>query len=291
MKIAPKRKEDKSMKPMAGKRILVCGKGGSGKSTIVALMADVLQKREYETLVLDGDASNPEGLIRLMFGLGVDHEPKPLLEFFGGIDVVTCPVDDPSPLTRTDDTVPVPEKRIDIAREVPSEYSIKKRGISLFQAGKIETYGQGCDGPVEKVVRDFMVQGEWVSLIDMKAGIEHFGRKIPDTMDMILVVLDPTLESVSIAKRIEGFCRETEMKNFWLILNKIGSKEMESMMMEKLGELKSRVLGSVSYDPQLVQRELAGGSLITDKPHEDIEKIVDKLEKSVLEKISLNRNR
>ena len=99
------------MKLMEGKRILVCGKGGSGKSTIVALMADVLQKREYETLVLDGDASNPEGLIRLMFGLGVNNEPKPLLEFFGGINVVTCPVDDPSPLTRTDDLVPVPEKK------------------------------------------------------------------------------------------------------------------------------------------------------------------------------------
>ena len=276
-----KRKEDKSMKPMAGKRILVCGKGGSGKSTIVVLMADVLQKREYETLVLDGDASNPEGLIRLMFGLGVNNAPKPLLEFFGGLDVVTCPVDDPLPLTRTDDLVPVPEKRIDITREIPSEYYIKKRGISLFQAGKIETYGQGCDGPVEKVVRDFMVQGAWVSLIDMKAGIEHFGRKIPDTMDMILVVLDPTLESVSIAKRIESFCRESEIKNFWLILNKISSKEMESMMMEKLGELKSRVVGSVSYDPELVQRELSGGSLITGKPRKDIEQIVDGLEKSV----------
>jgi CO dehydrogenase maturation factor len=271
------------MKPIAGKRILVCGKGGSGKSTVVALMADVLQKREYETLVLDGDASNPEGLIRLMFGLGVNNEPKPLLEFFGGLDVVTCPVDDPSPLTRTDDLVPVPEKRIDIAREIPSEYYIEKGGISLFQAGKIERYGQGCDGPIEKVVRDFMVQGEWISLIDMKAGIEHFGRKIPDTMDMILVVLDPTLESISIAKRIESFCRESEIKNFWLILNKIGSKEMESMMMEKLGELKSRVIGSVSYDPELVQRELAGGSLITGKPCKDIEQIVDGLEKSVLE--------
>lgn len=269
------------MKLMAGKRILVCGKGGSGKSTIVALMSDALQKREYEVLVLDGDASNPEGLIRLMFGGGVNNEPKPLLEFFGGLDVVTCPVDDPSLLTRVDDSIPVPEKRIDIAKEVPSEYSIKKDGISLFQAGKIETYGQGCDGPIEKVVRDFMVEGEWVSLIDMKAGIEHFGRKIPDTMDMILVVLDPTLESVSIAKKIEGFCRESEIKDLWLILNKISSKDMESMMMEKLGELKSRVLGTISYDTQLVQRELAGGSLITGKVHKDIEQIIEKLEKSV----------
>ena len=273
------------MKPIAGKRILICGKGGSGKSTITVLMADVLQKKRYDTLVLDGDASNPEGLIRLMFGMGVNNEPKPLLEFFGGINVVTCPVDDPLPLTRTDDSVPVVEKRINIVQEIPSEYYIKKRGINFFQAGKIETYGQGCDGPIEKVVRDFMVQGDWVSLIDMKAGIEHFGRKIPDTMDIILIVLDPTLESVSIAKRIEGFCQKTGMKNFWLILNKIGSKEMESIMMEKLGELKSRVVGSVSYDPELVQRELSGGSLTIGNINEDIEQILNRLEKLVSEKI------
>lgn len=233
---------------------------------------------------MDGDASNPEGLIRLLFGLGVDSEPKPLLEFFGGLDVVTCPVDNPSLLTRIDDLIPMPKKRIGIAREVPSEYSIKKNGISLFQVGKIETYGQGCDGSIEKVVRDFMVQGKSVSIIDMKAGIEHFGRRIPDTMDMILVVLDPTLESVSIAKRIEVFCRESETKDFWLILNKISSKDMESIMMKKFGELKSRVLGSVSYDPQLVQRELAGGSLITGNVHKDIELIVERLEKSVSDK-------
>lgn len=271
------------MKPIAGKRILVCGKGGSGKSTIVALMANVLQKKEYRTLVLDGDASNPEGLIRLLFGLGVESEPKPLLEFFGGLDVVTCPVDDPSSLTRVDDPEPVPKRRIDIDREIPPEYVLKKKGIHMFQAGKIEAYGQGCDGPVEKVVRDFMVQGEWVSLIDMKAGIEHFGRKITDTMDIILVVLDPTLESLSIAKRIESFCRDSKLQEFQLILNKVDSKEMESIMMEKLGDLKSRVLGSVPYDPKLVQRELSGGALLTGEGHEEIEQIIERLEKSLLE--------
>jgi len=81
----------------------------------------------------------------------------------------------------------------------------------LLQAGKIETYGQGCDGPLEKVVRDFMVEGDAVNLIDMKAGIEHFGRRVPDRMDAVLGVLDPTIESVSIAKRMEEFCQEADI--------------------------------------------------------------------------------
>jgi CO dehydrogenase maturation factor len=268
-------------KPLRGKRVLVCGKGGSGKSTLVALMATVLQRKAYEVLVLDGDASNPEGMIRLLFGQGVEGEPKPLIEYFGGIEVVTCPVDDPSPLTRINDSRPVPENRIDLFKELSSEYYLRKGSTTLLQAGKIASYGQGCDGPVEKVVRDFMVEGDAVNLIDMKAGIEHFGRKIPDRMDIILGVLDYTLESVSIAKRMAEFCQEAGIKNFWLILNKIGSEEVESMLMDKLVSLQDNVIGSIAYDQELIKAGLSGNALGECNALEEVERIVERLEQVV----------
>lgn len=268
-------------KPLRGKRILVCGKGGSGKSTLVAVMATILQRKAYEVMVLDGDASNPEGLVRLLFGLGVEGEPKPLIEFFGGINAVTCPVDDPSPLTRINDSNPVPENRINFSKEISSEYYLQKGSTTLLQAGKIASYGQGCDGPLEKVVRDFMVEGDAVNLIDMKAGIEHFGRKIPDRMDVILGVLDYTLESVSIAKRMAEFCQEAGIKNFWLILNKIGSEEVESMLMDKLANLRDQVIGSISYDQELIKAGLSGNALGECKALEEVERIVERLEQVV----------
>jgi CO dehydrogenase maturation factor len=270
-----------SSKPLRGKRILVCGKGGSGKSTLVAVMAAILQRKAYEVMVLDGDASNPEGLVRLLFGLGIEGEPKPLIEYFGGINVVTCPVDDPSPLTRINDSRPVPENRINFSQEITSEYYLRKGNTTLLQAGKIASYGQGCDGPVEKVVRDFMLEGDAVNLIDMKAGIEHFGRKIPDRMDIILGVLDYTLESVSIAKRIAGFCQEGGIENFWLILNKIGSEEVKSMLMDKLMNLRNKVIGSISYDQELIMAGLSGNALGECKALENVERIVERLEQVV----------
>ena len=270
---------DRAKGPLRGKRILVCGKGGSGKSTFVALSAALLERRGYEVMVLDGDASNPEGLVRLLFGIGVEGEPRPLIDFFGGIERVTCPVDDPSPLPRCDDPTPVPQRRIDLFGEIPDAYCLRRGALTLLQVGKIRHYGQGCDGPVEKVVRDFLIQGEAVNLIDMKAGIEHFGRRIPDRMDIILGVLDYTLESVSIAARIAEFCEEAGIRDFWLVLNKIGSPEVEAMLMDKLGELRERVLGVLSYDQELIVAGLSGEALGDCVALREVGRIMDAVER------------
>jgi CO dehydrogenase maturation factor len=270
---------DRAKAPLRGKRILVCGKGGSGKSTFVALSAAVLQRRGYDVMVLDGDASNPEGLVRLLFGLGVEGEPRPLIDFFGGIERVTCPVDDPSPLTRRDDPTPVPQRRIDLLDEIPDAYYLRRGALTLLQVGKIRHYGQGCDGPAEKVVRDFLIQGEAVNLIDMKAGIEHFGRRIPDRMDIILGVLDYTLESVSIAARVAEFCAEAGIRNFWLVLNKIGSPEVEAMLLDKLGGLRERVLGVIAYDQELIVAGLSGAALGECPALGEAERVADALER------------
>jgi CO dehydrogenase maturation factor len=264
--------------PLQRKRILFCGKGGSGKSTMVAMLAAALERSGYQVVVLDGDASNPEGLVRLLFGGGVEDEPKPLIEFFGGIERVTCPVDDPMPLTRIGDSDPVPDKRIDLAAEIGPEYYLEDGSLRLLQAGKIETYGQGCDGPLEKVVRDFMIAGDFVSLIDEKAGVEHFGRRIPDRMDMILGVLDCTRESVSIARRISGFAKATGMDNVWLVLNKTESEDMVHQMMSLLGELSGKVIGSLPYKRELVSAALAGKPLAQQMESERVGRIVQRLE-------------
>lgn len=272
---------DRVKGPLGGKRILVCGKGGSGKSTFVALSAAVLQRKGYAVTVLDGDASNPEGLVRLLFGVGVEGEPRPLIDFFGGIERVTCPVDDPAPLTRLDDPTPVPQRRIDLLAEVPDDYYLRRDGLTLLQVGKIRHYGEGCDGPAEKVVRDFLLAGDAVNLIDMKAGIEHFGRRIPDSMDIILGVLDYTLESVSIATRIAEFCEEAGISDYWLVLNKIGAPEVQRVILDKLGALRERVLGVLSYDPALIVAGLSGDALGECAATEEVVRVLDCLEQHI----------
>lgn len=140
-------------KPLIGKRILVRGKGGCGKSSIVSMMAHTLQDESYKVIVLDGDASNPGGLARLMFGSS--QGPKPLISFFGGRAKVECTVNDPAPLTRINDTVPITEKNI----------------------------------------------------------------------DLVLVVIDPTRESLLIAEKVADLCSQIGTTRVWTVLNKIQTKK------------------------------------------------------------------
>ncbi|KPJ51676.1 MAG: ATP-binding protein, partial [Dehalococcoidia bacterium DG_18] len=46
-------------------KIAVCGKGGSGKSAIVTLLAKGLREKGYKVLVVDSDESN-SGLYRML---------------------------------------------------------------------------------------------------------------------------------------------------------------------------------------------------------------------------------
>ena len=266
------------IKPLSGMRLLVCGKGGSGKSSVVTLMSHVLNKKGYKVIVLDGDASNPGGLARLMFGL--QEGPEPLIEFFGGRAKVECPVDNPDPLTRLSDSSAVTLKNIDIS-EVPSEYFVQKENLMLFQVGKIQKACEGCDGPMSKVNRDFIVKGEYVTLIDVEAGVEHFGRGVEKNVDSVIVVADPTFESFYISERVAKLCSDMDIKNVWTILNKAQSKEIESFMVGELKKKNVQILGVVHYDPEIVKAGLIGNPLVRCNAQRDVKTIIERLEETM----------
>ena len=71
-------------------------------------------------------------------------------------------------------------------------------------------------------------------------------------------LLDDTLESVSIARRMARFCKQAEINDFRLILNKTESCEMESLIMDKLEKPGDRVIGIVSCDQSMIAAALSG---------------------------------
>jgi len=256
---------------LCGKRILVCGKGGSGKSTVITLLANALSKKKYEVVVLDGDASNPGGLARLLFCM--KESVKPLIDFFGGRGKVECPVDDPSILTRLNDEIPVTKKHINIS-EIPEEYYVQRNSITLLQVGKINQPFEGCDGPMSKVTRDFIVEGDAVTLIDVEAGIEHYGRGIEKNVDQVIVVVDPTFESILIAQKVLILCQGMGIKNYGIIMNKISTNVLKLYIEQELFERGLDIYGLIKYDNSLFEAGLTGSSINSGVVMDDVGKIV-----------------
>ena len=274
------------MKILNSKRILVCGKGGSGKSSIVSLLGKSLQKAGYRIILLDADASNPGGLLRLFTDKKIDL--KPLIEFFGGREKVTCPSDDPSSLTRIENPLPLNEAAVKLS-EIPKQYSLKEKNLTLFQIGKIRQACEGCDGPMSKVARDFIVKGSFVTLIDIEAGIEHFGRGVEENVDIILVIVDPTFESFVIAEIVSKMALYMGNKNVWAILNKVDSKETNLIMQKALKKRGINYLGSVEYDKEIQKAGLEGRMIHKYKAEKQIDRIIDKLEKLSEKKNGIRR--
>jgi CO dehydrogenase maturation factor len=266
------------MKPLSGNRILVCGKGGSGKSSVVSLMALILEGKGYDVILVDGDASNPGGLARL--AMGVTEGPRALFDFFGGREEVTCPVDDPGPLTRRRESTAVTVSPIQL-EEIPAEYYRRDGNLTLFRVGKIHAANEGCDGPMSKVTRDFVVTGNHVMLIDVEAGIEHFGRGVEQHVDTVLVVVDPTYESLEIAERVAEISTQMGVGNVWALLNSVQSRTSE---IETRIELKKRgvnVIGSLDYDPDVKRAGFEGTAIELCAAQEQMYHLVDDLEKAI----------
>lgn len=293
------RSQTQEAKLLKGMRILVCGKGGSGKSTAVALMAQVLRNKGYQVHVLDGDASN----LGLYWMLGFDRNPEPLMDFYGGKQFsggkVTCPVDDPTPLPRAEITLD----------ELPDKYFAEKDGIHFFRSGKIERVLEGCDGPESKITRDFRVPGDHVTLIDMGAGLEHFGRGVGISASGVVIVIDPNSTSLLFAKaakdmveaivsgakpsvahlskpseveearRLAGNAR---LKYLWVILNRIRSAKVKSLICEKLRKYGVKLTGSIREDPEILESSLEFSSFRESGARKDVEEIIGQMEKEII---------
>jgi CO dehydrogenase nickel-insertion accessory protein CooC1 len=95
---------------------------------------------------------------------------------------------------------------------------------------------------------------------------------------MILGVLDCTRESVSIAQRISSFAKTTGIDNVVFVVNKTESQAMADQMMDLLGELRGKVIGSIPYEPALVSAALAGKPLENAMSTERVARTVRRLE-------------
>ncbi|MDF0591823.1 ATP-binding protein [Candidatus Methanocrinis natronophilus] len=233
-------------------KVLVCGKGGSGKSTVAALLAKSMAKRGYRVLVADSDESN-YGLHRQ---LGMELPPT-LMDHFGGRRGVKEKMGRPS---QGGEGPGFFDGRWTID-EIPPEATAEKDGIKLLAIGKIHDFGEGCACPMGSLSRNFLdnlsVGEKEMVIVDTEAGIEHFGRGVEAGCDAILAVLDPSFESILLSKKIAEISEKIN-KPLYFVLNRVDD-ERKAAMMESLDG--RRVAAAIPETEEIFRAGLSGTEL------------------------------
>jgi CO dehydrogenase maturation factor len=248
-------------------KISVCGKGGSGKSTIVTLLANEAASRGYHVLVVDSDESN-SGLFRM---LGFDRLPVPLMELVGGKAGLKQKMGQPNVLSET---------RIQTAH-IPEQHLLKKDSLSLVAIGKILQSLEGCACPMGVLSREFLKKLtlgiDELAIVDMEAGVEHFGRGVETSIDSILIVVEPPLESVNVGQKIHELASGIGIKNVWAIMNKVPSDEIGARLETELNKRNIPVAGCIHFDPEVFSSSMEGSVPTDGKAIDEIKDILDLL--------------
>jgi len=135
-------------------------------------------------------------------------------------------------------------------KDIPSEYIQREDGLMLVGIGKILHAFEGCACPMGVLNREFLkklqLSKNEIALIDMEAGVEHFGRGTNESIDSILVTVEPSFESIMVAEKIKSLAFGIN-KKMWAVLNKIDSRNL-SFKLEI--ELKTRGIPVVGFIPK-----------------------------------------
>lgn len=228
-----------------GKIIAVTGKGGTGKTTIAALIIRAL---------LDKKA----GLI-----LGVDADPNSTLGDAIGLKV--------------DDTISsICEEMLDKKEALPAgmtkdrflEYKIQQSlierdNLSLLTMGRPE--GAGCYCFVNNLLREMiknLTDDYDFTVADNEAGMEHLSRKTMRKIDVLFVVSDFSIIGVRSAAKIYNLARAMGIKlgENHLVINK--SKDGIAPLEKEVYDSGIPLIGTIPFDAEIEKSSLGSYSIL-----------------------------
>lgn len=206
-------------------KIAVTGKGGGGKTTVAATLARLYAQDGRKVLAADAD---PDANL----GLALGFAPEELA------DIVPISKMKKLAKERTGaDQSNVFYKINPKVDDIPDKFGRVCNGVKLLVLGTIETAWGGCICPegvmLQRIIGNLVLFRDDVVILDMEAGIEHFGRGIDDSADVILMVIDPFFESLRLSRKVRDLSASIG-KPILYVLNKVNRGD-ESFMLEMVG--------------------------------------------------------
>ena len=230
-------------------RIVVIGRGGSGKTTFTALLARyLLEKGERPILLVDAD---PDENLAEMVGFEVE-EGRTISDLLA------------ETLAEEDDGGTRPQ-RFPIERveyRIWEEALYEEDGLDLISIGAKWTEGCYCvANEALRMVLGNMLRSYAHVLIDSPAGLEQLNRRIAPAFDDIFDIIDPSQKALSHVGKARRLLAELKIafRNFYVV-GGYRLPEGWGADVEALTGLKC--LGKVAYDPAVEEHVRRGGSLM-----------------------------
>ena len=235
-------------------KIAVTGKGGVGKTLICATLAKLFVDKNFKVFAVDAD---PDANLALTLGFPQAEKITSLVEMKKLIEERTGAKSGSfSPYFKMNPKV----------GDIPDKYFVKHNGISLAVMGTVRGGGLGCTCPenafLKALLRHLIVEREEVVILDMEAGIEHLGRGTVESVDILVIVVEPGVRSIETAKRIRKLAGDIGISRLGAIGNKTRNDSDKKFMIENIGgqnlnySLGIDFLGYISYNKKLVDADL-----------------------------------
>lgn len=231
-------------------KIAISGKGGVGKTTISSMIAFGLAERGRPVLAIDAD---PNG--SLAEALGYDQEINgriiPLIERKSLIEERTG--------ARPGDSGGyfVLNPQVD---DLIEKFSVGINGVRVMVMGGLKEALTGCYCSENALLRSFLrhmmvERDEWV-VLDMEAGFEHLTRGTAQSVDVLLIVVEPGSRSINTAKKITLLARQAGIPEISYIANKVYNEDQTGEIAELLGTNDIRTV--IPFDPGAVDADMKG---------------------------------
>ncbi len=218
-------------------RIAISGKGGTGKTTIAALLVTTLiESGETPILAVDADPN-----ANLHEALGVA-----MAETLGGMRE--------DAFTRS---IPpgMPRKEYIILRF--HQVLVESKGFDLVAMGRPEGLGCYCfaNSLLTEAMESLEKRYRWV-IVDSEAGMEHISRRTVGYPDVLIVVSDPSARGVRTAERIRDLAISIGIPEHRIVLifNRVKAEGARA-------ESSLPVLGIIPEDPGIEDADIRGSPL------------------------------
>jgi CO dehydrogenase maturation factor len=200
-------------------KLAITGKGGVGKTTLAALLAQVYADAGREVLAVDADPSPC-----LAGALGFPDELRARLRPIAEMDELIEERTGAKPGTIGGFFTLNP--RVD---DIPERFSVIHHGVRLLEMGSVDIGGSGCICPESAMLKTLfthlLFRKDDVLILDLYAGVEHLGRATVDFVDAMLVVVEPTRRSLGTATQIKKLANDIGLTRLWLVGNKVRNAE------------------------------------------------------------------